>query len=189
MNLPDKKTFFLSMLSEFEQHIGEGRFNDPAFITRILAVSGLPYAIGGVPVAFCDATLTFLGCKVLAVANGEVLTDENAVAVLKSYRPSVDKLYFATEASVGETQAQAVARGTWLSADAIGDDTDILPGWFILFDWGNGDHHIEMVRQDNGDEIDTDGANTSCPGHPSGMIARKQRDWTNVWGFYVTYKL
>ena len=187
MILPDKKAFFLAMREEFRRHIGQGRFNDPVYITRVLAVSSLPYVINGVVTAFCDPFLTFLACKVLAVANHEILTDANAVRILKSYRAAVDEHYFKTESSCTLTQQAAAARGQWLDSADCGENTDILPAWFIVYDFGNGDRHIGMVDVDGGDTLTTLEANTTAKGH-SGMIAQKQRNWNCIWGYVRTYE-
>jgi hypothetical protein len=188
--LPAKQDLWMKTLSLMEQEVGEGRATDPEEIKRILAIEGLPYQNpDGSFVPFCAATIAKCAAKALAVLTHTVFDSGNAVSVFKQMLPVLRANYYNPSASVAEVVADAQRRGIWLDVRAIGEDTEILPGWLIAYSWPDGGHHIGMVRNDTGDTLSTVEGNVCTAGHPEGgMIAYKERGWGSVWGFIVTWK-
>jgi len=183
MKLPDKKTWALKALAKSIAYADAGvsRTSDPAQVGRFDAFFGL-----SLKDPFCAAEAFFC----VAVSLAELIGDAMDMETLESLKPIIAAHFLTPTASCGEILADAKVRGVWLSVDAIGDNQDILPGWWVLYNWHGGDapEHVGMVEHDQGDVIADVEANTSSASNANGgTCAHKDRDWSCVLGFVRTY--
>jgi hypothetical protein len=185
--IPTKPILAARMVALAQGFVGISRENDREQIAHFLALFGLPFAEGdGTPVAFCASGLAWCACKAWCELAGVPFTSADAVSVFRGVLPAVSAHFYTPNPSCSAMQEAAEKSGQWLDVDAIDGDTTIKAGWLVLYKFSDTDRHVEIVTADNGDTIDTVGFNTCSDGH-SGVVARKQRDWSSIWGYIRTW--
>lgn len=180
MNRPSPSELRAHLVKVAQGYVGESRANDPGQIGRFLGLFGLPFAENGAPLAFCAAGASWSACKALADLCQIRYDANSAPRVFQAEAlPRVNNWMFETSASVSNLAHAAMTRGWW---SAPGPDVTARPGDLVCFTWASGDHHVEIIAEDDGQTFKTVGFNTTdCAGH-SGVVADKQRRWDYVWG-------
>jgi len=192
MNTPliAKEILFPASVSTAQGYVNVSRATDPGQIAKFLSVQGLPFAIGGMPVPFCAAGSYYSDGKTYCRLAKIPYTEDSLPSIIKALIPFFEQHYYKPSASVSTMVADAQRRGIWIDAGDIGDTLVVKPGWKACFTFptsdGSVDHHIEIVKEDGGDNWTDIGFNTCSGGH-CGIVAVKSRNYQYLWGFIATY--
>lgn len=176
MYTPEPGALRAELVRVAQGYVGENREDDPEQIGRFLGLFGLPYSPS---TPYCASGASWAACKAYADLAGITYDAQSAPVVFRFRVLAFVRAYmFAPSASVAEMVEGARNRG-W--ADAAGPDVGLRPGDLVCYDWGGGEHHVEIsTSEGHPAEFDTIGFNTSCAGH-SGVVADKSRGWECVW--------
>lgn len=145
---------------------------------------------GVVGQSYCAMTFFWLRFKALGFLLG-IPVDDAAIARMKRLH---EQEIGPCSPSCAQIVADYHARGQWLEVRPEGKRqgtaaalaafrAQIRAGDAVIFDWGKGEHHIEMFLRWEGERMVTAGANTAPDGGgvQGGYIKRRALD-ANVWG-------
>lgn len=153
--------FSNTLLGNAQAFIGVSRQGNQQQVSDFLELFGLPYAIGGNPLAFCASGISY--CAALAYArtssHKQSFGRSELFPALQSTLGDVDHHHFYPSPSVADMYNVALGKRRWSRRGS----TLPRPGWLVIYDWdqNGGTDHVGVVESADRQSLHTIEFNTS----------------------------